>query len=221
MTYTPKEVPDDSKDFRRFLSEQLREISNAFQQVNNLKLAELNVAPNKPRDGQIIYADGTNFDPGLGEGFYGRVAGAWVPMTAVPLNLSAELADTLSVGDSSGNNFTGITSKLMYYKIGKLVTGWGVVRWTGLGSAGATPLRIGGMPFVGYNNSMSLPYPVMFGYLEGMDYTAAVSQITGYVNENGSHIDLWRNTDNANSVTMPANSASAAGHISFGFSYPT
>jgi hypothetical protein len=48
-----------------------------FDQVT---LTELNAAPPRPRNGQLVYADGTNWDPGSGRGPYGYFAGAWVPM---------------------------------------------------------------------------------------------------------------------------------------------
>jgi hypothetical protein len=35
------------------------------------------VAPKKPRKGQVVYADGTNWDPGSGEGLYVYKAG-WI-----------------------------------------------------------------------------------------------------------------------------------------------
>jgi len=38
----------------------------------------LNVAPERPRDGMVVAADGTNWNPGSGAGFYGRIGGAWV-----------------------------------------------------------------------------------------------------------------------------------------------
>ena len=40
----------------------------------------LAVEPPKPRDGMITVANGTNWNPGFGQGPYARVLGAWVPM---------------------------------------------------------------------------------------------------------------------------------------------
>lgn len=54
--------------------------------IEVLKLTEQTVEPidvdgNIP-DGMIAYADGTVWNPGgTGEGFYGRIAGAWVKFT--------------------------------------------------------------------------------------------------------------------------------------------
>lgn len=61
-----------------YLAQELRKIAEAFLGVEEILLVELNVAPDKPRDGMIILVDGTNFNPGSGRGFYGRSNGAWV-----------------------------------------------------------------------------------------------------------------------------------------------
>jgi hypothetical protein len=44
------------------------------------RCAPLAAAPSSPSNGDIVYADGTNWNPGSGEGFYGRQAGAWVKL---------------------------------------------------------------------------------------------------------------------------------------------
>lgn len=44
------------------------------------KLAILTTEPSSPSNGMIVYADGTSWDPGSGEGIYGRVAGSWIKM---------------------------------------------------------------------------------------------------------------------------------------------
>ena len=36
-----------------------------------------NAAPAKPTDGDLVYADGTNWNPGSGEGLYARYNSAW------------------------------------------------------------------------------------------------------------------------------------------------
>ncbi len=72
-----------------------------------------NVALEKPRDGMITYADGTNWNPGSGEGFYGRVGGVWTFLNAAgggsgsSLTLSAE-TDLTNGGanDTSSWDFT-------------------------------------------------------------------------------------------------------------------
>lgn len=45
--------------------------------VEAVFLAKLNAAPAKYKDGMVVYADGTNWNPGGGEGVYCRYGGAW------------------------------------------------------------------------------------------------------------------------------------------------
>jgi len=81
MLYEPEPIEGlDSGNpiLEAYLSRELRRITEAFLGVEFIQLPVLNVAPKKPRNGQLILVDGTNFDPGSGAGFYGRSAGAWV-----------------------------------------------------------------------------------------------------------------------------------------------
>lgn len=77
--YTPNSVPTAPTDIPSYLPGELRAIANAFtSQQPFANLQTLNVAPSKPREGMIIKADGTNWNPGSGAGFYGYVGGVWV-----------------------------------------------------------------------------------------------------------------------------------------------
>ncbi len=79
--YEPREPPTGiDAQVADYIITELREIASAFLQVENVRLVVLHVAPDKPRNGDIILADGTNFDPGTGAGFYGRSAGVWVKL---------------------------------------------------------------------------------------------------------------------------------------------
>jgi hypothetical protein len=40
-------------------------------------LEQLNAAPAKPQNGMIVWADGTNWDPGSGEGMYAYHGSTW------------------------------------------------------------------------------------------------------------------------------------------------
>lgn len=44
---------------------------------DQLKLKILNVAPAKPREGWVVLADGTHWNPGSGAGMYRYQGGAW------------------------------------------------------------------------------------------------------------------------------------------------
>ena len=79
MSYQPRQPPSSTEaTLLAYLIDEFANISQALEGVESVLLTKLHVEPEKPRDGMIILADGTDFDPGSGAGFYGRSAGAWV-----------------------------------------------------------------------------------------------------------------------------------------------
>lgn len=85
MPYTPRTPPPfEDSELRRaldFLSEELMAIAKEFSDTIALELRPTNVEPTRPRNGMIVYADGTNWNPGAGgAGVYARVGGAWVKL---------------------------------------------------------------------------------------------------------------------------------------------
>lgn len=82
MAYEPTGVPPTNvEDLALFLQYELQRIGQVFGGgVDNILLPELNVAPDRPRTGMIVLADGTNWNPGSGAGFYGYYGGAWVKL---------------------------------------------------------------------------------------------------------------------------------------------
>lgn len=77
--YAPEPVPSGTDDLPRFLQAELARIAAAFDDVfDHLHLKVWNAEPPKPRDGRIYFADGTNWDPGSGRGYYGYSNSAWV-----------------------------------------------------------------------------------------------------------------------------------------------
>jgi hypothetical protein len=74
--YSPGTPPlDKDPELVNFLMEELRRISVAMDLI--LDIEKLNVAPDKPRDGMVRYADGTNWNPGAGAGLYIYKGSAW------------------------------------------------------------------------------------------------------------------------------------------------
>jgi len=63
----------------RWLENELRTIAATFEvpEFEIAKFTTLNVAPAKPENGDTARADGTNWNPGSGEGLYERKGGAW------------------------------------------------------------------------------------------------------------------------------------------------
>lgn len=64
---------------RQYLDIELRRIADAIN-LRGLYAPPLSAAPARPADGVIAYADGTNWDPGSGAGFYGYEDGSWVKL---------------------------------------------------------------------------------------------------------------------------------------------
>lgn len=75
MTYRQETPPVeyDPEWFERELSK----IRNELTIKDVLRLKKTYVEPTKPRDGDVVYADGTEWDPGSGEGYYGYYGGNW------------------------------------------------------------------------------------------------------------------------------------------------
>lgn len=49
---------------------QFNRLSGQQSQLHFAVLTELHEAPEKPADGMMVYADGADWDPGSGKGFY-------------------------------------------------------------------------------------------------------------------------------------------------------
>jgi hypothetical protein len=110
VKYSPLEAPVEySKEF--YLNE-LQRISRVLDIITFGYLPETNVAPDKPRNGDMRYGDGTNWDPGFGRGIYyfdGDIP-AWVVVEGTKKTSSktadytiTPADDVLLVDASSGN----------------------------------------------------------------------------------------------------------------------
>lgn len=79
--YTPKpppEFPLELQGLVRWMEEELQALSRDAQETQTLELRPSAAEPQNPREGMIVYADGTNWDPGDGAGSYQYVGGVWV-----------------------------------------------------------------------------------------------------------------------------------------------
>ena len=73
--------PIDVSQLPEFIRRELNRLEEELYIAKPLtKLAITYVAPLKPQDGELRYADGTKWNPGAGEGFYGYENGAWVKL---------------------------------------------------------------------------------------------------------------------------------------------
>ncbi len=100
--YTPLQPPSDPKALPAFLAQELQNIAQALnQRQDRVQLRELAVSPSKPRDGDLIYANGADLDPGLGEGPYCYVNGLWVKLTSAMAGESVSAAKTFAAADAN------------------------------------------------------------------------------------------------------------------------
>ena len=84
MSYRRKvrpEVPIESVTLAGYVDQELEAVERTFYSQGILYLSELNVAPTRPRVGMVVLADGVNWNPGAGGGFYGYRAGAWFKLS--------------------------------------------------------------------------------------------------------------------------------------------
>jgi hypothetical protein len=75
--YSPSPVPNDIEELRRFLREEFILISIAINNLADGHLDKLHVEPSRPREGDIRYADGSDWNPGSGVGTYEYRGSAW------------------------------------------------------------------------------------------------------------------------------------------------
>lgn len=109
--YAPKDPTtittlDELKDW---VSDELGFVSQEFAKTNLVWIDPRGREPDKPRDGMVVYANGTTWDPGDGEGFYVYENGAWKktpPVPPVPPAPTGEywVEDFGLKGDNSTNN---------------------------------------------------------------------------------------------------------------------
>ena len=65
---------------RQLLETELRSIAAEFAETTALELRQIHVEPTKPREGMIVSADGTDWNPGAGAGAYEYKGGTWVKL---------------------------------------------------------------------------------------------------------------------------------------------
>ena len=84
MSYSPLKPPSfppstDAGVIVRYLDSELVRVGaeTELPKVSGVVFSELNVEPKKRFTGLVVMADGVNWDPGMGKGFYGYYGGAW------------------------------------------------------------------------------------------------------------------------------------------------
>lgn len=109
--YFPEPPPEPKLPEFRALGEYVfRELNRISQSIFTdvyLNLEETFVAPEKPQNGDVVYADGTSWNPGNGQGVYAYIDGTWIKLgigILDDLTLDDLFADDISADDIT---FTG------------------------------------------------------------------------------------------------------------------
>lgn len=76
--YRPETPPQDPAMLPGFLLAELQKIERAFNDaIEKLNFLKLYAAPDKPREGDVVLADGATWNPGAGGGVYRYDGAAW------------------------------------------------------------------------------------------------------------------------------------------------
>lgn len=108
--YVPGIIPSGGVSLEQvleILQRELQAVAEASDRAEEVELQVLNVEPSKRNAGMLVYADGSNWNPGFGEGVYRRNAAntAWVPIGLNESIGTGTFTPELSFGGAS----TGIT----------------------------------------------------------------------------------------------------------------
>lgn len=81
--YVPTRAPQvpPGSDLARvvqWVDREMRAIAASQTDMPVLELRTIDAPPPNPREGMIVFADGTNWNPGAGKGTYVFKGGAWV-----------------------------------------------------------------------------------------------------------------------------------------------
>lgn len=77
VQYAPSDPPDNPAALQGFLRSELLKIGAAIQALAAGHLDVTHVAPPKPREGMVRLADGTDWNPGAGQGVYCFYNSTW------------------------------------------------------------------------------------------------------------------------------------------------
>lgn len=81
--YTVSPVPrGDLAALENYLESELQHLANDLEAniMAKVQLVEIFLEPSKPRDGLLVFADGSSWNPGSGRGVYVYSSSAWVKL---------------------------------------------------------------------------------------------------------------------------------------------
>jgi len=123
---------------------------------------------------------------------------------------------TPTLGDGT-NNYTLSTASGNYTRIGRQVTAYIAITWTSIGSAGATGLQLGGLPYTSAS-ATNFRAGANLAYVEGLDNSAG-KQIISDLLLSRTYLIFYLINDNAAPTVLLANTSSSAGLLQLSISY--
>ncbi|HIJ85921.1 MAG: hypothetical protein HW380_187 [Magnetococcales bacterium] len=73
--------PSQPEQLGSWVYQELNRIANAAREGKEIvKLVVLHAEPAKCENGNLVYADGSDWNPGSGAGFYGRQNNQWIKL---------------------------------------------------------------------------------------------------------------------------------------------
>ena len=77
MLYQPDQAPEDIDSLARYVHTELMRVAAVLELALVRSVEFQDVAPTKVKDGMVCAADGTNWNPGSGQGVYVYYGAAW------------------------------------------------------------------------------------------------------------------------------------------------
>lgn len=144
--YRPGELPDyrEPEAVVEKVYQELSEIAGIIDTLIEGRLPINYVAPTRPREGQIAYADGTKWDPGRGKGYYEFNGTDWK-------RLIADNQSTWTPFDNSGAGLALTVVRANYLQYGGLIIAQAQVNWPV--TANVANATIGGFPVAAKGNN--------------------------------------------------------------------
>lgn len=205
MKYYPEPVPytDDLPYIREWLGREFSNILVAFEGVEMIQLVEDHIAPTDPRQGMIKFADGVNWNPGGGQGFYGYDGTGWVKLDDLGNSTGQQTGNWTPVLTFATPGDVSVAGTLAgsYVKNGKMVTVWLIVSTsTFTHTTAAGEFRITGLPFTAAASSR------ISGSVElqGFNWPGGATQVTAAIPASTSYIRMIATGSGLSRVALTA-----------------
>lgn len=76
--YQPGSIPENPEYLGEFVIRELKKLGDIVYNVASMRLEQLHAEPDKPRNGDIRYADGSDWNPGQGKNLYYYNGTNWI-----------------------------------------------------------------------------------------------------------------------------------------------